>query len=44
MSKTGEQKQTQPESESLLRRLPVLGPISKLYDKYDSTFLTMLGF
>ena len=24
--------------------MPVIGPILKLYDRYDSTFLTMLGF
>jgi len=23
--------------------MPVLGPILKLYDRYDGTFLTMLG-
>ncbi len=31
------------ERKSLVRRLPFIGFMAGLYDKYDSTFLTMLG-
>ena len=32
-----------PSQESIWRNVPFIGPCVKLYDKYDSTFLTMLG-
>lgn len=32
-----------PERDSVWYSLPVIGGISRLYDKYDPTFLTMLG-
>ena len=42
MSNKPETKESENE-DSLLRRLPILGPSIKLYDRYDGTFLTMLG-
>ena len=33
----------QDNQESCIRRLPVIGPSIKLYDRYDGTFLTVLA-
>ena len=31
------------QDDSCFRRMPVIGPIVRLYDRYDASFLTMLG-